>query len=299
VWRSFARIRERSTKRAFTFWIRHLDGKSCEKYVMKIMQSKLLMSKINEYRSQSRASLSPRSNIESFDAGSLRARVTTAVQKRAQSYRGPWLDPGYMCQFQEIERAVADELQRFTGGVLAGHKVLDIGCGAGGWLCELAKWGARPSDLVGIDCLSERLAEARAKCPPKVQLVCGTAEDLRFASESFDFIMLFQSLSLMIDPGVRERVASEALRVLKADGMILIYDYRYQRPEMKGLLLPVTKQDIRRIFPNCHVQIRSIHPFPPVSRRLARVWRPAWHIFNVIPPLRTCNLASVFKHSAK
>ena len=275
-----------------------LTGISYGTYAKRVMQSKLVLTKIREYRPEPLAPPSARSNVESIGAASLQARVSTAVQRRAESYGSPWLDPGYVSQFQEIERAVADELRRLTGGVLAGRKVLDIGCGAGGWLCELAKWGAKPSDLVGVDSLSGRLAEARAKCPPGVQLVCGSAEDLRFASESFDIIMLFQSLTLMIDPGVRERVASEALRVLKADGMILIYDYRYQRPEMKGLLLPVTKQDIHRIFPNCRVNVRSIHPFPPISRRLARVWRPAWHLLNVIPPLRTCNVASVFKRSA-
>jgi SAM-dependent methyltransferase len=263
------------------------------------MQNKLSEPKTDEYIPYAPTPISAHLNVENIGAASLQARVGAAVRIRSESYHSPWLDPGYMSQFQEIERTVADELRRFTGGVLAGRKVLDIGCGAGGWLCELAKWGAKPSDLVGIDSLSERLAEAREKCPPGVQLVCDSAEDLRFASESFDIIMLFQSLTLMIDPGVRERVASEALRVLKGNGMILIYDYRYQRPEMKGLLLPVTRKDLHRIFPNCRIQFRSIHPFPPVSRRLARVWRPAWHILNIIPSLRTCNVASVFKQSAK
>ncbi len=200
-----------------------------------------------------------------------------------------------MSQFQEIERVVAYELRRATGGVLAGRKILDVGCGAGGWLCEMVKWGAKAEDLVGIDSLQDRLDEARAKCAPGIKLVRGNAESLQFPSESFDIIMLFQSLTLMIDSVVRKRVASEALRVLKPDGVILIYDYRYQRPEMKGLLAPVTGRDLRSIFPDCRIRIRSIHPFPPVSRRLARIWGPAWHLLNIIPPLRTSNFASVSK----
>lgn len=228
---------------------------------------------------------------------SLEARVGDAVRKRSEAYQSPWLDRGYMCQFQEIERAVVDELRRFTGGNLDGRKVLDIGCGSGGWLCEFVKWGARPADLVGIDALPDRLKEAREKCAPGVKLVRGAAENLEFGDETFDIIMLFQSLTLMLDPALRQRVAAEALRVLKPKGVILIYDYRYDRPEMKGLLSAVTQDDIRRVFSGCLVNIRSIHPFPPLSRRLARIWRPAWHLLNVFPPLRTCNFAIVSKLS--
>ena len=227
----------------------------------------------------------------------LQARVNDAVNRRPEAYRSPWLDPGYRCQFQEIERAVTDQLREFTGGDLTGRKVLDIGCGAGGWLREFVKWGARPADLVGVDALPERVREAREKCPPGVQLFCGGAENLEFADESFDIIMLFQALTLMLDPALRRRVAAEALRVLKPKGVILIYDYRYGRPEMKGLLAPVTQDEIRGLFPNCRVDVRSIHPFPPVSRRLARIWRPAWNLLNLFPPLRTCNFAMVTKIS--
>ena len=57
-------------------------------------------------------------------------------------------------QFQEIERAVSDDLRQCTGGDLSEQRVLDIGCGAGGWLLEFVKWGAKPGNLVGIDALA-------------------------------------------------------------------------------------------------------------------------------------------------
>jgi SAM-dependent methyltransferase len=162
-------------------------------------------------------------------------------------------------------------------------------------LREFVKWGARPSDLCGVDALAERIDEAREMCPPGIQLICGNAEALQFEDESFDIVLMFQSMTLMIDDTVRRRVASEALRVLKPGGAILIYDYRYQRPEMKGLLAPVRRRDIHSLFSGCNIQGYSIHPFPPISRRLARVWRPAWHLLDIFPPLRTCNLSVVTK----
>ena len=225
----------------------------------------------------------------------LESRVSRAVEKRRASYRSPRLQRGYMMQFQEIERAVSDELRHCTNGDLSQQRVLDIGCGAGGWLREFVKWGAKPRNLTGIDALRERVEEARELCPTGIQLICGSAENLEFEDESFDIIMLFESMSLILEEDVRRRVAAEALRVLKRSGSILWYEFRYQRPEMKGLLAPVTKGQLKELFPGCNLMLKSIHPFPPISRRLAEIWRPAWYLFNVIPPLRTCYVGTITK----
>lgn len=229
-----------------------------------------------------------------FVAG-LSARVRRAVNNRRASYRSPHLRRGYMMQFQEIERAVSDELRRCTDGDLSKQRVLDIGCGAGGWLREFVNWGAKPGNLVGIDALQERIEEARELCSPNIQLICGSAEKLEFENASFDIVMLFMTMSLILESDQREHVAVEALRVLKRTGAILWYDYRYQRPEMKGLETPVTKRQLQRLFPGCHFALKSILPFPPVSRLLAEIWRPAWHLLHPVPLLRTCYVGSITK----
>lgn len=253
-----------------------------------------------ELNAESSASLvaandvSPSTADSSFVAA-LQKRVSCAVEKRRASYRSPRLRRGYMMQFQEIERAVIDEVRTCTGGDLSSQQILDIGCGAGGWLREFVKWGAKPANLVGVDALHERIDEARAMCPADIRLICGSAEKLEFDDESFDLIMIFESMSLILEQEVRERVAAEAVRVLKRNGAILWYDFRYQRPEMKGLLAPVTEPQLRRLFPGCELRLKSIHPFPPISRRLAEIWRPAWYLLDIIPPLRTCYVGTITK----
>src|SRR5690348_822358 len=118
-----------------------------------------------------------------FDAAvsTMVKNVRIATSRKSASYHFPWLRPGYMMQFQEIERAVLGEIRRCFGSSLHGLKVLDIGCGSGGWLREFIKWGAQPESLYGIDAIEERIAEARRLTPAGVRLILGNAVSLEFA----------------------------------------------------------------------------------------------------------------------
>jgi ubiquinone/menaquinone biosynthesis C-methylase UbiE len=224
----------------------------------------------------------------------LAERVADAVARKSGSYEYPYLRRGYMMQLREIEAAVLREVIACTGGSLKGRTVLDIGCGAGGWLREFIKWGAAPESLWGLDALEDRLDEARSKCPRGVNLILGDAARLEFFSDrSFDLVMLFQCMSLVLDDEVRMRVAAEALRVLKPGGAILWYDYRYQRPGMCDLLRPIRRRELHRYFPDCEIRLRSVLPLPPVSRCLAEIWPPLWHLFRIIPPLRVCYVGMI------
>ena len=223
--------------------------------------------------------------------------VRTATRRRSAAYVFPWLRAGYMMQFQEIERAVLREISRHFCG-LEGKKILDIGCGAGAWLREFIKWGADPKLMMGIDAIEERLAEARRLTPSDVRLVYGNAASLEVPNESFDLVMLFECLCMMTDHATRRQMASEALRVLKSDGMVLFYDFRYRRPGLDDVFRPLGMREIKELFPGCNLHIRSIHPFPPLSRKFAAVTPAAWHLLNLVPPLRTSYFGSIRKAPA-
>ena len=220
--------------------------------------------------------------------------VRTATRRRSAAYVFPWLRAGYMMQFQEIERAVLREISRHVCG-LQGMNILDIGCGHGAWLREFIKWGADPKLMMGIDAIEERVAEARRLTPPEVRLVCGNAAGLEVPNESFDLVMLFECLCMMTDHATRRQMASEALRVLKPDGVILFYDFRYRRPGLGDVFRPLGMREIKELFPGCKLHIRSIHPFPPLSRKFAAVTPAAWHLLNLVPLLRTSYFGSIRK----
>ena len=99
-------------------------------------------------------------------------------------------------------------------GNLSGKPVLDIACGDGSWLRELAGRGAIPS---GLDISARAVAQAR-RLLPGADIREGVAESLPFADSSFDLVTCMGSLEHFIDqPGaLREmhRVGTAAGRLL-------------------------------------------------------------------------------------
>jgi SAM-dependent methyltransferase len=101
--------------------------------------------------------------------------------------------------------------------LLAGERVLDVGCGTG----RLAQWIAEcvgpTGHVAGVDPLPERIAIARAHAPG-VAFELGTAEDLRaFADASFDAVSMSAVLHWVTD---KARALAEVRRVLRPGGRL-------------------------------------------------------------------------------
>ncbi|UOR12108.1 class I SAM-dependent methyltransferase [Halobacillus amylolyticus] len=77
-------------------------------------------------------------------------------------------------------------------------------------------------NIVGIDISEGMLARAKEKRPnAETQLMLMNAEQLDFKNESFDVVVLHLILSVVEHPN---QALMEALRVVKQDGRILIFD---------------------------------------------------------------------------
>ena len=107
-------------------------------------------------------------------------------------------------------RVIADRL-----GSLKGQQVLDVACGSGGWLAELASRGA---SVAGMD-ISTRAIEACAARLPQADLKNGVAEALPFGDARFDLVTCLGSLEHFLD---QPKALEEMRRVAKADARFLI-----------------------------------------------------------------------------
>jgi hypothetical protein len=88
--------------------------------------------------------------------------------------------------------------------------------------------------------------------------------------------------SSILDPGVKRRVASEMVRVLKADGIILWYDFYVNNPwnvDVRG----VKRREIHELFPGCGIAVRRITLAPPLARLLAPY---SWFACEVLAQVR-------------
>jgi SAM-dependent methyltransferase len=196
------------------------------------------------------------------------ARIRAAYARRQSGSRYSWFSPGHLFMMQERERRLLALLSRHGFASLDTKKILEIGCGTGYWLREFIKWGARPENVIGMDLLPDRVAEAKRLSPEALSVQCGSAASLPFPDATFDLVLQATVFTSILDSGMKQQIAFEMLRVLKGDGLILWYDYHADNPwnpDVRG----VKKREIYRLFPGCRIELQRITLAPPLSRLLA------------------------------
>jgi ubiquinone/menaquinone biosynthesis C-methylase UbiE len=103
----------------------------------------------------------------------------------------------------------------------SGMKVLDIGCGTGAHLVHYQKVMCQ---VFGVDTSPAMLKRARLKLGERADIRQVDARSLPFSDDHFD-IILFSTVLHEMAPDLRIKVLTEAYRVLKRSGRILIIDF--------------------------------------------------------------------------
>lgn len=200
------------------------------------------------------------------------ARIREVYGRRHAGNRYDWDQPGQLFMMQELERRLLSALRQHHCLPLRDRRILEVGCGSGHFLRELIKWGADPAKLVGIDLLEDRLIEGRRRMPAGPRLEARDAADTGFPDASFDLVLQMTMFTSILSPTLRQRVASEMLRVLAPGGWIVWYDLRVNNPRNRDVRA-VRKAEIRALFPGRVVHLQAATLAPPLARSLApRAW---------------------------
>ena len=216
-------------------------------------------------------------------------RIKTVYRKRR------WKDAStYSCLFsQQRQREIKQALERTGFTSLGSKKILDVGCGNGAILSYFLKDGVPPENLYGIDLLSERIEEAK-RLYSGVCFTCENAEKLAYPDEFFDIIAQSTMFTSILDMKMKKGIATEMLRVLKLDGVIIWHDYRFDNPfnpNVKG----IGKREIRNLFTGCQFEFRLVHLNPLIGRPLAKVSLELCLVLERISILRTHWLVTIKK----
>ncbi|MEN4053030.1 MULTISPECIES: class I SAM-dependent methyltransferase [Sulfurimonas] len=115
------------------------------------------------------------------------------------------------------QKKVLEELCIFLKPLPSQASVLDIGAGTG-IMSEFAHKCNSELKYVAVDPADGMLKYA----PAYVQTYIATAEELPFEDNSFDMILMGESLHHFSNP---ELAMKEAVRVLKKNGKLFIYDF--------------------------------------------------------------------------
>ncbi len=113
-------------------------------------------------------------------------------------------------------------------GVEAGARGLDVGCGQGWYAAEMAQAGFR---MFACDRSVPQLAHARPSARQAgVTLGVGSADQLPYADNSFDFVYGANVIHHITDPEQRRRAFDEIVRVLAPGGCFFLQEINVRNP---------------------------------------------------------------------
>jgi SAM-dependent methyltransferase len=218
------------------------------------------------------------------------------ARRRTQGvdWRYNLLNPAVWQTVHERQRALLRMLHRLGWEDLAQKTLLEVGCGGGGNLLEMLRFGFDPRNLQGVELLEERYAEARRVLPAESQLTLGDACEAQVQLCSQDIVLQSTVFSSLLDDAFQQRLADAMWRWVKPGGGVLWYDFTVDNPrntDVRGVPL----RRVRELFPGGRVHARRVTLAPPVARQVVRLHPSLYTLFNTTPLLRTHMLAWIEK----
>lgn len=190
-------------------------------------------------------------------------------------------DPRALAEYLDLVRSVpavwAAKTESFALlGAARGLHLLDVGCGQGADVLELAHVVGPTGRMVGVDKSSVLVEQARTRSPPEqtwIEFACADATALPFPDASFDACRADRTIQHVADADV---ALAELARVTKPGGSVVISEM------FNALALPSDEPD-------------------PIAREvLARLWsdeeRRGWIGFLLPPLLERAGLGEIQLH---
>ncbi len=194
------------------------------------------------------------------------ARLEQAYARRKKGHLYSRFNPAYLFMVQEREKLFLRLLSRHGCVAFETKKIFEVGCGSGDMLRDFVKWGARPENVIGIDLLPDRVAEAIQLCPKAMGIHQGNAAKLPFPDEAFD-VVVQSTVFTSNNP---------------------------RNPDVRG----VKRREIYELFADCRIDLQRITLAPPIARLIAPYSWLMCYLLERIPLLCTHYVGIIRKQNA-
>lgn len=219
--------------------------------------------------------------------------IKSAYEKRS-SRASVYLRLGrnfYYILYSEFERELLlSKIIRERFSLIPGLKILEVGSGFGNNLLFFKRTGANWSDITANELLSGRIAYLQEQFP-MVRLLPGDFSSL-VVNEKYDIIYQSMVFSSVLDKDMKVIMAAKMWELLRQDGIILWYDFKFDNPRNKDVK-GIRKSEVKKLFPEAeNIKFYDITLLPPIGRFVGRFY----NFFNtVFPFLRSHYVAVIYK----
>lgn len=211
--------------------------------------------------------------------------ATNYAKREAKKHLYAFHQPDLRLHMAERERALSAFLKNAFDGTLSGRSCLDVGCGKGGFLRQLAEWGADPADLTGTELLPDRIQAARLLSPPAMTWHLGDLESLP-GNSRYDLLSAFTVFSSVLDQDIRKSLACQMWEKVKPGGWVVIFDFKLNNPNNSDVR-KVTRRELRDWWPAQRFSYQTLLLLPPLARLIAPRSYPLASLLAALPPLRS------------
>lgn len=177
---------------------------------------------------------------------------------------------------------------------MASWSLVEVGCGDGGNLLDLLRWGFLPQHLLGLELLPERMDQARRALSASTALWLGDATQAPVACASQDLVLQATVFSSLLDDHFQQHLARTMWSWLRPGGAVIWYDFTVNNPhnpDVRGVPL----RRVQALFPQARITSQRLTLAPPLARAVCRVHPALYAVFNRLPLLRTHVLAWLHK----
>jgi 2-polyprenyl-3-methyl-5-hydroxy-6-metoxy-1,4-benzoquinol methylase len=217
------------------------------------------------------------------------------VQKIEDQYKAldenPKQENIYFLHFARSERELKYEeiLKKHWGTHFRNCRILEIGAGGGDNLLFFHRLGFLWHNLYANELLNERVRILKERLKDST-IISGNALDMNF-EHFFDIVFQSAVFTSILDPGFKRELAKKMMQMVKEDGLILWYDFKYNNPynkDVKG----VTKREIRELFREANnISFHHVTLAPPIGRKIKRLY----NLINFLFPFLRTHLIAVIK----